>query len=68
MASKPKTISTNRVRGGIGTHVVRTMLIVSTLLAVGAMLWVYLAAPKATDPAMETPASSAAIPPPPAPR
>ncbi len=66
MAIKPKTISTNRARGGIGTHVVRTMLIVSTLLAVGAMLWVYLAAPKATDPAMEPPAT--ATPPPPAPR
>jgi hypothetical protein len=68
MAIKPETISTNRARGGIGTHVVRTMLIVSMLLAVAAMLWVYLAAPKASDPAMETPASSVATPPPPAPR
>lgn len=61
MPEKPTTISTNRARGGIGTHKVRYILAISTLLAIGAMLWVYFAAPSATDPTMETP--SVATPP-----
>jgi hypothetical protein len=74
MPEKPKTISTNRARGGIGTHVVRYVLVISTALAIGAMIWVYFAAPSATDPTMETGPSVATspqgdtTPPPPAPR
>jgi hypothetical protein len=62
MPNKQKTISTNRVRGGIGTHVVRYVLVISTVLAIGAMLWAYFAAPTATDPRMET-TPAAATPP-----
>ena len=74
MAEKPTVISTNRVRGGIGTHKVRYVLVISTVLAIGALLWVYFAAPTAADPSMETGPSVAtspqgeATPPPPAPR
>lgn len=62
MAQDPKVLSTNRARGGIGTHVMRYVLIISTVLAVGAMIWVFGAAPTATDPGMETPAQPAAPP------
>ena len=58
MAEKPKIISTNRARGGIGTHVMRYVLIISTVLAIGAMLWALLAAPSATDPGAGTSAAS----------
>ena len=69
MADKPKVISTNRARGGIGTHVVRYVLVVSTVLAIGAMIWVYFAAPEATAPSGPGPAGDTpATPPPPAPR
>lgn len=70
MPEKPKTISTNRARGGIGTHIVRYVLVISTVLAIGAMVWVYFAAPQATAPGGPGPAGDtpAATPPPPAPR
>ena len=61
MPDKPETLSTNRARGGIGTHVVRYILIISTVLAIGAMLWVYAAAPVATSPAGPGPAGDTPV-------
>jgi hypothetical protein len=46
MAEKPKVISTLRARGGVIVHAMRYVLMVSIALAVVAMVWVYLAAPK----------------------
>jgi hypothetical protein len=62
MPEKPKTISTNRARGGIGTHKVRYVLVISTMLAIAAMIWVWFAAPEATDPTMETSPTAASPP------
>jgi hypothetical protein len=45
MADKPEVISTVKARGGVTPHIVRYVLIASTVLAVIAMGWALLAAP-----------------------
>jgi hypothetical protein len=41
-------LTTTEARGGITPNIVRYMLIVSLLLAVAAMVWVYAASPVTT--------------------
>ena len=48
MAEKPKVISTLRARGGVIVYAMRYVLMVSVALAAIAMVWVYVAAPKAS--------------------
>jgi len=48
MAEDPKVLTTTEARGGITPHIVRYVLIVSLLLAVVAMVWVYAASPVTT--------------------
>ena len=49
MDEKPEILTTTEARGGVGTHVVRYVLIASVALAVIAMIWSYFAAPTATQ-------------------
>jgi hypothetical protein len=49
MADEPEVITTVKARGGITPHIVRYVLIVSLILAVVAMAWTLLAAPKGTQ-------------------
>jgi hypothetical protein len=49
MADEPEVITTVKARGGITPHIVRYVLMVSLALAVAAMAWAYLAAPKGTQ-------------------
>ncbi|MBC7504562.1 MAG: hypothetical protein H7267_02350 [Sandarakinorhabdus sp.] len=49
MADKPEVLTTTEARAGTGTHVLRYMLIASVALAVAAMVWVFVLAPKATQ-------------------
>ena len=49
MADDPKVITTVEARGGVTPHIVRYVLMVSLILAVVAMAWSYLAAPKGTQ-------------------
>ena len=58
MAEEPEVLTTTKARGGVGTHVVRYVLIASLALAVVAMVWTYTAAPTAT----QNGATTAAVP------
>ena len=49
MADKPKIISTVKARGGVTPHIVRYVLMISLVLAVAAMAFVYMGAPPATQ-------------------
>jgi hypothetical protein len=46
MAEKPEILTTTEARGATENKVVRYVLIVSVILAIGAMVWVYVLAPK----------------------
>ena len=54
MTEKPEILTTTEARAGVGTHVVRYVLIASVVLAVVAMIWTYVAAPEATQPDVST--------------
>lgn len=54
MAEEPEVLTTTEARGGVGTNVVRYVLIASLVLAVVAMVWTYTAAPTATQQAATT--------------
>ena len=49
MDEKPEVLTTTEARSGVGTHVVRYVLVISVVLAVAAMAWVYLQAPAPTQ-------------------
>ncbi len=49
MAEQPKEISTVKARGGVTPHVVRYVLLVSLVLAVVAMAFVFLDAPSTPE-------------------
>lgn len=49
MAKEPQTISTVKARGGVTPHIVRYVLLVSLVLAVAAMVFVYASAPQASQ-------------------
>ena len=46
MADKPEILTTTEARAGASNKGVRYVLIISVILAVGAMVWTYAAAPK----------------------
>ena len=50
MADEPEVLTKTEARGGVTPHIVRYVLIISTILAVIAMVWVFAAAPDATQP------------------
>ena len=52
MPVEPKKVNPIRARGGVLVPSMRTVLIVSVVLAVIALAWVYLRAPAATEPDM----------------
>ena len=49
MAEEPEIVTTTEARGGVTPHIVRYVLIISTILAVAAMVWVFALAPKGTQ-------------------
>ena len=49
MADEPEVLTKTEARGGVTPHIVRYVLIFSTLLAVAAMVWVFALAPKGTQ-------------------
>ncbi len=49
MADRPERLTTTAARAGITPRVVRYVLAVSLLLAIGAMIWIYLATPVASQ-------------------
>ena len=49
MTERPEVIPTVKARGGVTPHIVRYVLMISLALAVAAMAWTYLAAPKGTQ-------------------
>ena len=49
MPEEPEVLTTTEARGGVTPHIVRYVLIISLILAVVAMAWTYLAAPKGTQ-------------------
>lgn len=49
MDEEPEVLTTTEARSGVGTHVVRYVLIISVVLAVGAMVASYLHAPVASQ-------------------
>ena len=46
MAEDPKVLTTTEARGGTGNNVVRYVLIISVILAIGAMVWTFVLSPK----------------------
>ena len=57
MADEPEVLTKTEARGGVTPHIVRYVLIISTILAVVAMVWVFVVAPKATQQGATTSAS-----------
>jgi hypothetical protein len=49
MADEPQKISTVKARGGVTPHIVRYVLLVSLVLAIAAMVFVYAAAPQGSQ-------------------
>ena len=49
MADEPEVLTTTEARAGVTPHIVRYVLIVSLVLAVGAMVWAFVMAPKGTQ-------------------
>ena len=49
MADEPEVLTKTEARGGVTPHIVRYVLIISTLLAVAAMIWVFVMSPKGTQ-------------------
>ena len=49
MPEEPEVLTTTEARGGVTPHIVRYVLIISLILAVGAMAWTFLASPKGTQ-------------------
>ena len=49
MADEPEVLTKTEARGGVTPHIVRYVLIFSTLLAVAAMVWVFAVSPKGTQ-------------------
>lgn len=49
MADEPEVLTKTEARGGVTPHIVRYVLIISTLLAVAAMIWVFVLSPKGTQ-------------------
>ena len=49
MADEPEVLTKTEARGGVTLHIVRYVLIISTLLAVAAMIWVFVLSPKGTQ-------------------
>ena len=58
MAEEPEVLTKTEARGGVTPHIVRYVLIISTILAVLAMVWVFKAAPEATQPDTATSSSA----------
>ena len=49
MDEKPEVLTTTEARGGVGTHVVRYVLVISVLLAIVALAFTFLRAPVPTQ-------------------
>ncbi len=49
MPEEPEVLTTTEARGGVTPHIVRYVLIISLVLAVGAMVWTSSWAPEATQ-------------------
>lgn len=49
MAEQPERVTATEARAGTGMHKVRAILIISVILAVIAMVWVYAAARQGTQ-------------------
>lgn len=49
MADEPEVLTTTDARSGVTPHIVRYVLIASLVLAVAAMVWVFVVAPKGTQ-------------------
>jgi hypothetical protein len=49
MANEPQRISTVKARGGVTPHIVRYVLLVSLVLAIAAMVFVYASAPQGSQ-------------------
>nr|WP_310523804.1 hypothetical protein [Polymorphobacter sp.] len=62
MADEPEVLTTTEARAGTGTHVVRYVLYASVLLAVAAMVWTFVLAPRATQQGGTTQADPVAAP------
>jgi hypothetical protein len=58
MADEPEVLTTTEARSGVTPHIVRYVLIISTLLAVAAMVWVFVLSPKGTQQGATTSAGS----------
>jgi hypothetical protein len=58
MPDRPKQMNPIRARGGVLMPAMRTVLIVSVILAIVALAWVYLRAPAATEPDMSAKVSA----------
>jgi hypothetical protein len=58
MAEQPRKISSLRARGAVLIPHMRTVLIVSVVLAVVAMAWAFLRTPDATEPVTGAPAAT----------
>ncbi len=46
---EPEVLTTTEARGGVTPHIVRYVLIISLVLAVGAMVWTFVVAPEASQ-------------------
>jgi predicted secreted protein len=62
MAEEPEVLTTTEARAGVTPHIVRYVLIISVILAVVAMVWVFATAPDATRKGSDVRAVPAASP------